>query len=85
MKSTETTAILALTSLSTIVIGWQPVSAQTGVNPHTGQTYDTSHCLLYNNAYVDSYGNVSCGMSPSGTSGYYWNQGGNSYIQLDQY
>ncbi|MBE9044829.1 hypothetical protein IQ255_10485 [Pleurocapsales cyanobacterium LEGE 10410] len=84
MKSIKTTAILTLVSLGAIASGVKPASAQTGINPHTGEVYDTSHCLLYNNAYVDSYGNVTCSMSPSGSSGYYYHQGGNRQTQLDQ-
>lgn len=83
MKSIKTIAMLTIAALGAISTGVKPASALTGVDPHTGYTYDVSHCVLYHNAYVDNYGNVSCGMGPSGSSGYYYNQGENTYTQLD--
>ena len=60
MKSLKTTALFALISLSSITtIGAKSVMAQTGTDPWTGATYDTSNCVGYNSCYVDSTGNVS--------------------------
>lgn len=73
MRLIKTATILCLSCLGAIAsTSLKPAAAQTGINPHTDEVYDTSHCLLYNNAYVDSYGNVTCSMSPSGSSGYYY-------------
>lgn len=60
MKSLTTTALFALISLGSIAaIAAKPAMAQTGTDPWTGATYDTSNCVGYNSCYVDSVGNVS--------------------------
>ncbi len=84
MKSIKTTALLALISLGAIASGIKPALAQTGIDPWTGNTYDTSGCAAYNSCYVDGYGDVYG--SDNYADPYSYTYDDNSwYNQLDQY
>jgi|GEM_PF-5359757 len=83
MKSIKTTAILTLVSLGTIASATiKPASAQTGTDPWTGNTYNTSECAGYNSCYSNQYGEVFGSNNWNDPYHYQYDDYGNEYHQL---
>lgn len=84
MKLLQTTAVLTLVSLGAIATNIGSASAQTGVDPWTGNTYDTSECAGYNSCYVDNYGDVYGSNNWEDPYHYGYDANGGEYHQLQQ-
>ena len=82
MKLIKTTSILALSIGAIASAAVKPVSAQTGYNPWTGNTYDTSECYYSNSCYVDQYGDVYGSDNWNDPYDYQYDSSGNTYYQL---
>lgn len=82
MKLIKFAALSTLISLSAISTRIESASAQTGIDPWNGNSYDTSECAAYNSCYVDQYGDVFGSNNWEDPYHYQYDSYGNEYRQL---